>query len=41
MKCECGKKAIVGLNGKWMCLECFDKAMASIGKTIRKIKKSI
>ena len=37
--CEkCGKRdAIVGLGPKpsWICLECFDKAMAHIGKGIR------
>jgi len=37
--CKCGKKAVVGLNGEWLCLKCFDKAMDDIDKTIRKIKK--
>jgi len=41
MKCKCGKKAIVALNGQWFCLNCFDKAMAGVGKTIRKINQEV
>jgi len=33
-KCECGKEAIVGLNGTWVCLDCFDRDLVDIGKLI-------
>jgi len=31
--------AVVGLNGVWLCLECYEKAMAQIGKQIGTIKR--
>ena len=39
MKCECGEKAIVALNDQWFCLDCFDKAMADVGKTVSRIQE--
>ena len=41
MKCKCGKKAVVGLDGRWFCLKCFDTAMAKVGKTIKKINQEV
>lgn len=40
-KCKCGKEGVVGLNGTWLCLECFDKAMADIGRTVKMAKQAL
>jgi hypothetical protein len=25
--CACGNKSVVGLNGVWVCLKCFEKGL--------------
>ena len=30
MKCKCGKKAVVALNGQWFCLACFDGGVKDV-----------
>ena len=37
-KCICTRQAMVGYNGGWYCLDCFDKAMAKLGHNLREIK---
>lgn len=37
--CACGEAAIVGVNGRWCCLACFNKALANIGGLIKSLRE--
>ena len=39
MKCKCGKKAIVALNGQWVCMDCFDRGVEDVVKIVRRSVK--
>ena len=38
MKCKCGKKATVALNGQWFCMDCFDRGVED---AVQIVKRSI
>ena len=38
VKCKCGKKATVALNGQWFCLDCLDKGVED---AVQIVKRSI
>lgn len=39
-RCE-ATSTLVWLNGTWLCLDCFEKAMVKIGKTARRIRDQL
>lgn len=39
---RCGHTGVlVGLNGAWVCLICFDKAMAEISRRARRLREQL
>ncbi len=39
MKCKCGKKAVVALNGYWFCLDCLDEGVEDAAKIVEQCIK--
>jgi hypothetical protein len=37
----CGRAAIVGLRGTWLCLAHFDKHLATMKAVLQKMKKAV
>ena len=40
-RCSCGKSAIVGLNKRWLCLECFKIGLSFHREIIDKARDTI
>jgi len=38
---NCKNDAVVGLNGKDLCLACFEESMSGIGRSIRQVRKAL
>ena len=41
MKCKCGKKAVVALNGQWFCQDCFEGGVKDVIEIIKRSIKGV